>query len=129
MSRIIFNIFGFYVYYPLFYVIILIEVIIVSEFSKKLKLFREEKNMSQKVFAEAIGAKNTTVSNWEKGMARPDIDMIVKICEVLSVSPNELFSIPLTQNEYSNLEKQIIAEYRRKPDLQQAVRILLNIEK
>ena len=99
-----------------------------SEFSKQLKLFREKQNMSQKAFAEGIGAKNTTVSNWEKGIARPDIDMIAKICEVLSVSPNDLLSIPLFANDYSNLEKQIIAEYRRKPDLQQAVRILLDIE-
>lgn len=31
------------------------------------------------------------ISNWEKGINKPDADTIGTICKILSITPNELF--------------------------------------
>lgn len=95
---------------------------------KKIRFFREERELSQKEFAGRIGAKNTTVSNWELGLTRPDVDTLVKVCRVLEISADELLDIQLTPDDFSDEEKTIIRQYRKKPELQLAIRILLNMK-
>ena len=97
-------------------------------FGKRLKALREQKGISQKDFAKKINAKNTTVSNWENGLSRPDVDTVALICRALDVSADELLDIQLSDNDFSELEKRIIFQYRANPELQQAVRIVLGLE-
>ena len=59
------------------------------EIGERIKLYREDRNLSQKDFAEKIGVSNSRVSNWEQGINRPDVDLLKKICETLNVSPSE----------------------------------------
>lgn len=94
----------------------------------RIKLYREDRNFSQKEFAEKIGVSNSRVSNWEQGINRPDVDLLKKICEVLNVSPSELMDIRLDNEELTEHEKKLIRNYRRKTDLQKAVNILLGLE-
>lgn len=98
------------------------------EIGERIKLFREDRNMSQKDFAEKIGVSNSRVSNWEQGINRPDVDLLKKICEILNVSPSELLDVHLDTEELTEHEKQIILNYRIKADLQKAVNILLGLE-
>ena len=98
------------------------------EIGERIKLFREDRNMSQKDFAEKIGVSNSRVSNWEQGINRPDVDLLKKICETLNVSPSELLDVHLDTEELTEHEKQIIRSYRMKADLQKAVNILLGLE-
>ncbi len=95
---------------------------------KRIRYSREQKGLSQKEFAKRIGASNTTVSNWENGLSRPDVDTLGIICIVLDVSPDELLGINLPKGIYTTEEKLVITQYRSRPELQQAVRILLGIE-
>lgn len=98
------------------------------EIGERIKLFREDRNMSQKDFAEKIGVSNSRVSNWEQGINRPDVDLLKKICEILNVSPSELLDVHLDTEELTEHEKQLIRNYRMKADLQKAVNILLGLE-
>lgn len=98
------------------------------EIGERIKLFREDRNLSQKDFAEKIGVSNSRVSNWEQGINRPDVDLLKKICETLNVSPSELLDVHLDTEELTEHEKQIIRSYRMKTDLQKAVNILLGLE-
>lgn len=98
------------------------------EIGERIKLFREDRNMSQKDFAQKIGVSNSRVSNWEQGINRPDVDLLKKICETLNVSPSELLDVHLDTEELTEHEKQIIRSYRMKTDLQRAVNILLGLE-
>lgn len=86
--------------------------------------------MSQKEFAELIGASNSRVSNWEQGRNGPGADILADICRVLKVSPSELLDIHLSDSEdvLSAQERRVIRAYRQKPELQQAVNILLGVE-
>ena len=96
--------------------------------SSRLRKFREDRKMSQKELAKLIGVSSARYSNWEQGLHRPNIEFLVKICEVLNVSPSEMLDIRLSEDDLNDAERSIIRQYRKKPDMQRAVNILLGIE-
>ncbi len=51
---------------------------------------RQEQGLTQKQLAEKLGITDKAVSRWETGKGYPDIEMLVSIGEVFSVSVNEL---------------------------------------
>jgi transcriptional regulator with XRE-family HTH domain len=93
----------------------------------RIKMFREERGFSQKEFAEAIGQSNTTVSNWERGLTRPDVDMLVKICEVLAVAADDILDIQITSGNITEHEKKVVLAYRKKAKFQEAIDTLLGL--
>ena len=94
----------------------------------RIRQYREAKNLTQKQLAELIGVTNSRVSNWEQGVNRPDIELLVSICRALSVSPSILLDIRLSDEELNEQERNVIMAYRARADLQQAVNILLGID-
>lgn len=98
------------------------------ELGSRIRKFREARNLSQKELAQMIGVSNSRVSNWEQGINRPDADIIVSLCHALTVSPSELLDVRLCDDELSSQERKLIRAYREKPELQQAVDILLGLD-
>ena len=94
----------------------------------RIRQFRELKSISQKDFAVAIGVSPNRVSNWEHGVNRPDVDMLIPICQALKISADDLLDIKLNEEQLTEQEKQIIRAYRVKENMQQAVRVLLGLE-
>lgn len=77
-----------------------------SFFGSNLKKARKRCSLTQRQLAELIGAKHNSVSNWETGQNEPDTQTIRRICEVLSITANDLFgsdesavSPPITRDE------------------------------
>ena len=97
--------------------------------SSRLRRFREARNMAQKDVAKLIGVSSARYSNWEQGLHRPDIELLSKLCEALNVSPSEMLDIQLSEDDLNDIERSVIRQYRKKPDIQKAVRILLGIER
>jgi transcriptional regulator with XRE-family HTH domain len=62
----------------------------VMDFSAGLRHYRGLKGVTQKELASAIGANNTTVSNWEKGISKPDMDTLADLSNYFGVSVDEL---------------------------------------
>lgn len=93
-----------------------------------IKKFRKKKWLSQKQFAEMLGVNNSCVSNWENGLNNPPADKIVDICKNLDVSASELLGLKLASEELSVEEKEVIKEYRKKKDMNHAVKVLLGID-
>lgn len=91
-------------------------------------MFREDRKLSQKELANLIGISNSRISNWEKGINRPDADILADLCRVLRVSPSELLDVHLDPEEFTSKEKEVLAAYRDKPELQHAVHLLLGID-
>src|SRR5258707_15225820 len=61
-------------------------------FRERLRVLREAKGISQNSLEEKIGKESNYISRVETGRIEwPPSDVIDKICEVLDVSPNELF--------------------------------------
>ncbi len=61
------------------------------EFGEKLSAARKSKGFSQEELAAKIEVSRQAVSKWENGTAQPETANILKLCEVLEISPNELF--------------------------------------
>ena len=56
-----------------------------------IKVARAEKDMTQKVLAEAVGVSRQTINAIEKGEYNPTIKLCSKICRVLDKSLDDLF--------------------------------------
>ena len=61
-----------------------------SEFSKRLQTLRRKTGLSQESMAEQLHITRQAVSKWEQGQSIPDIDICLKLCKVLKVTPNQL---------------------------------------
>ena len=65
------------------------------DIGKNIKDLRLKANLTQEELAEKLFVTRQTVSNYENGKSRPDVDMIVKIGEVLETDANTvIFGIP-----------------------------------
>lgn len=79
----------------------------------------ENKGLLQSQLASLIGVKSSgVISNWEKGINKPDADKIVKLCEVLDISISYLLNYTgKSQLELDPLEKKLIKEKFRRLDV------------
>ncbi len=60
-------------------------------FGDKIREARKAAGLTQRQLAETINVSNTSISNWEKGLSRPDPDTIQNLCWALDVQPNYFF--------------------------------------
>ncbi len=60
------------------------------DIGKNIKSARQHKNMTQDELAEKIYTTRQTVSNYETGKSRPDVEMLVVIADVLEMDVSEL---------------------------------------
>lgn len=97
------------------------------EIGIRIRKYRELRGLSQKELADLIGVSNSRVSNWEQGINRPNADIISDLCKALDVSPSELLDIQISTDNLNEQERKLISAYRSRPELQEAVNILLGI--
>lgn len=56
-----------------------------------IKNARLKKGLTQRQLGEMIGKSNNVLTNWEKGVNSPDVDMIEQLCSILDIQVNEMF--------------------------------------
>ena len=61
------------------------------DISKNIRDLRERNNLTQEELAAKLYVTRQTISNYENGKSRPDVDMIMKIAETLNVDANTVF--------------------------------------
>lgn len=82
-------------------------------FGDKIRDARKAAGLTQRQLADKIGVSNTSISNWEQNLSRPDPDTIQHLCWALSVQPNYFFS---GEDTYYSLKNIIpLPEMRRIP--------------
>lgn len=62
-------------------------------FRHRMKIARNEANMSQGELARSVGSTRSTISGYEADGKEPDYATLVKICKALDVSPDYLFGL------------------------------------
>lgn len=77
------------------------------DFSGNLRYYRLRKGITQKELATALNTNNTTLSNWEKGISKPDIDIIIKISNYFGISIDKLI---FSKHQYDTKSKGQIIE-------------------
>ncbi len=63
------------------------------EFSEILADFLCENNLTQTAFAKEIGVKQSQVSEWLKGKAKPGYDTLKAMCIAFNISADFLLGI------------------------------------
>ena len=79
----------------------------------RIRFYRKNQGMEQKVFAEKIGTQANTVNNWEKGRSRPDVSLLPVICDVLGITLQQLFGLEAPGDALSEREANLISQYRQ----------------
>lgn len=64
------------------------------DIGKNIKTLRTKKNMTQDELAEKLFVTRQTVSNYETGRSRPDVEMLARIAEVLETDANAVLYGP-----------------------------------
>ena len=76
---------------------------------ERIRYYRELMGMEQKELARLLGITGNSISNWEKGRSRPDINLIPRICEIPHATLYELYgmedpTITLTAGEQMHID-------------------------
>ena len=62
-------------------------------FSENLRRIRRERGISQEELAEQLKVSRQAVSKWEQGNGYPEVEKLLLLSEVLSVSLDRLMSL------------------------------------
>ena len=71
---------------------------------------RKDKNITQSELAELLSITDRAISKWENGNCMPDISLIPKLCNILNITINDLFSgevVDMKNNE-KKLEENLL---------------------
>ncbi len=79
---------------------------------KNIKQIRTQKKMTQDDLADKLFVSRQTISNYETGRSNPDIDMLIKIAEILDTDVNVLiFGVPIPPYKKREYFKLIISTF------------------
>lgn len=79
-----------------------------SLIGKRLAGIRKQKKLTQEKLAEKTGLANNYISNIENNRSIPSIETLVKLCDALDITPNEvLLGTATTSSLYMNDELQV----------------------
>lgn len=106
-----------------------------NKFSKRLKILRIKYGYTQKEISKIIGIKQTTISNYEKGLRFPDADKLKQIANLFNVSVDYLLgqddSILIRESVKSNLinkeDYKIFLDYLLEGKKEDARQLILDI--
>ena len=91
----------------------------------RIRHYREELGMEQKALANMVGVTANAVSNWERGRARPDVNLLPDICEALQITLYQLYGLNDPSVKYTAVEDTFIENYRQlTPGHQYALRAM-----
>ena len=61
-------------------------------FGDKIKLYRENKKMTQNEVADILGVSSATISKYESGALEPNIESLKRLAELFEISIDELLN-------------------------------------
>ena len=71
---------------------------------------RKQKDLTQMQLAEKLGITDKAISKWERGIAMPDSSIMLELCEILSISVNELLRGEKINMESEQKNEQLLLE-------------------
>lgn len=85
-------------------------------FPENLRKLRRDRYLSQTELGDAVGVSQLTISAWERGRNRPDIDMIRTLAKFFGVTVDDLIGqkkeevIQPTQSDLKTIEAKLISQ-------------------
>lgn len=78
---------------------------------QNLNYYLKENKMTQKKLAELLNVSQAAVTNWTKGKNSPDIETLIRICDILKVSINDILDVGASDSKLSVTERAYIRKY------------------
>lgn len=77
---------------------------------------RKLKKITQSQLAEKLNITDKAVSKWERGISMPDSGIMIELCEILSISVNDLLNGEIVQMEDYNkkMEEKLLEMVKEK---------------
>lgn len=79
-------------------------------FSKNLKYYLDQYDMSQAELAKRLGVSTTSVSNWVQGLKAPRMDKVDSMCDLFNCSRSDLMEDRAKVGYYVDSETAEIAQ-------------------
>ncbi|MCL2507678.1 MAG: helix-turn-helix domain-containing protein [Oscillospiraceae bacterium] len=73
-----------------------------EHFGNRLRTARKDRGLTLEQLAAACSTSETVLRNYEKARKSPNVEMLVRICEALKVSPDYLLQDELSFNPYKD---------------------------
>lgn len=78
---------------------------------ERIQHFRDIRGIEQKALADRIGVTPNSISNWENGRSRPDVNLLPAICDALNITLYDLFSLPDPTVKYTARQQKLVNEF------------------
>ena len=75
------------------------------DYGERLKMYREHAGYNQKELAKKIGVDNTTISHWERGKNKLDVEKLGDLATALNITVNDLIGFHTDFSLDKNEEK------------------------
>ena len=100
---------------------------------ERIRYYRESRGIEQKALAKAVGVTGNSVSNWENGRSRPDINLLPAICDTLRITIYDLYDLKDPTIKYTVRQQLLIEHFNRLSDghkvaVEQMVDTLIKVE-
>ena len=82
-----------------------------THYGNTIRKHREALGMDQRSVGEALGYSTNTISNWENGVSRPDIDAVTGLCALLQI-PLPVFFALEQDPAVPEAEQALMRDYR-----------------
>lgn len=92
-----------------------------SEFSRTLSLLRQEKGVSQRTAAQALGISQALLSHYENGIREPGLRFVVRACDYYGVSADFILGRTLSREGNMLTEQDILDAAEPKSTLRGSV--------
>lgn len=83
---------------------------------ERIRFYRENSGTEQKALAAMLGITPNSVSNWENGRSRPDVNLLPAICEALNITLYDLFGMDDPSVRNTLRQQQLIDGYEKLSD-------------
>lgn len=83
-----------------------------SNLSENIKNFRLLRGFSQADLARIVHRSPNVISNWERGINSPDVEIVEQMCKLFKVTPNMMYGWDESQElkEFLDEKAQMIRE-------------------
>lgn len=71
---------------------------------------RKKADLTQMQLAQKLDITDKAISKWERGIAMPDTSIMLKLCDILGISVNELLSGEKINMENNNNNEQLLLQ-------------------
>ena len=78
---------------------------------------RKRENLTQMQLAEKLGITDKAISKWERGIAMPDSSTMLELCDILSISVNELLSGEKISMENNQKNEQLLLDMAKELEI------------